>query len=474
MHKPLLTAFAATLTLTGCATSSIDIQVPQSEIANFATCVDKPSTSYKRPPPSAGPVRLFGDISTLDIQTEIDAAGGRFITNEELGAAANRSQSAFTGWAESFASAYGTTAPELTAAAAEADQIWDHPVQQHFMTAFNQLTTKGNGRAAQAGTLKSADFVDYLKRVRSVSVGDGWTAFTLKHAKEFRALKSSGADSKLTILAAQKVGVGAFISTYLKYYFRNGQFTQLTWEAGNPLDLIKKLGGLSSPSDQKTLQDILDELKRVDPNAADKINTILQKQLSGSIGKVGTTGLTTRGGDSLIMPAITIDANASNSKIVTVTKVDVNGILEDVVRVTFEGFFDALNQIPATTKSTGVTELPANVALADFAKISPVYPGHTVVMSNDGFGNVDSIGGQVHAMTASATASLIRGASFLALNNESLANVLTMMAATTARKATERVVWCYYAVIPPAAITGPQSALPVPRGTQTVTLTLKR
>jgi hypothetical protein len=68
---------------------------------------------------------------------------------------------------------------------------------------------------------------------------------------------------------------------------------------------------------------------------------------------------------------------------------------------------------------------------------------------------------------------LIRGANIAALNNEALANTLTMIAATTARKVTERVTWCYYAVVGPQ----PEGSLaPLnssPRDSRTVTFSLK-
>src|SRR5882672_11569118 len=131
--------------------------------------------------------------------------------------------------------------------------------------------------------------------------------------------------------------------------------------------------------------------------------------------------------------------------------------MEDVVRVTFEALFDSINRVPAFSKATAVYGFPKeyqDIALPDFSQIvstyretSPGVPGPTT--DPDSFGKVDADGAKAQALTASAVATLIRGANIAALNNEALANSLSMIAATTARKVTERVTWCYYAVIGP-------------------------
>jgi hypothetical protein len=106
-----------------------------------------------------------------------------------------------------------------------------------------------------------------------------------------------------------------------------------------------------------------------------------------------------------------------------------------------------------------------------YRESSPGVPGPT--MDSDSFGKVDADGAKAQALTASAMASVIRGANIAALNNESLANTLTMIAATTARKVMERVTWCYYAVVGPQPEGSLASLNSSPRDSRTVTFSLK-
>jgi hypothetical protein len=469
----------AYLGLTACASTNIELQVPQSELQDFLTCAANPASSYKRV--TAPTVAIFGTNGQAAL-TEATAGAQLFITNDQV-PAAKSVPAPDRRWAAALATSFHATAAELESVADQVDQLWDHPVHQHFLNAFNELATPTDKNATPAASLSTGALLQYMRLVRSVSAQDGWATFAAKYAAQYQAFSVVSADAlipeqraqlpKLRQLAAQKFIGGLYISTYLKWYFRNGEFTQLTWDLGNPLTDLEHLANLSSPSDQATINDILTKLKAVDPNASSKLDSIINKNLTGSIGKIGAAGLITRGGDSLAMPAITISANVTTTKakVITGTKVDANAVLEDVVRVTFEALFDSLNQIPAVSKATGVTELPKDVALADFAKVTSAYAGRTTVMTDASFAAVDADGAKVHAMTASAAATLIRGASIAALNNEAVANTLTTMAGTTARKVTERVVWCYYAVIDPKAL--PQVDDTGPRSSKTVAFPLK-
>jgi hypothetical protein len=143
-----------------------------------------------------------------------------------------------------------------------------------------------------------------------------------------------------------------------------------------------------------------------------------------------------------------------------------------VVRVTFEALFDSMNRIPAVSGATGV-KFPkeyASVALPDFTKVVSTYrKGPT--MNSEEFGEIDADGGKADALVSSAMANLIRGANIAALNNEALANTLTKIASTTARKVTERVTWCYYAVIGPPTTGGLENS--APRSSKSVVFSLK-
>jgi hypothetical protein len=486
---------AGYLGLSACSTL-VEIQVPQSEIKNFGSCVAKPWTSYSRTKPAAGfnPALVTPTQLTLPV---LDAANNQlFITNDQISTSTEAllTDVKFEDSAEAqtitSSGAFATTG-ELAAAASDADAIWDSHVHQLFLRAFNDLSNTSKAAPQTPSSLKSGDLLDYLRLVRSASLTDSWGAFAAKHhylldklnkAPPSNDPKTQGQMTLNASLEAQKFAVGTFVSAYLKAYFRNGQFVQLNWNLGNPLTDLEKLAGTTNDA---KITKLLSDLKTLDPTAEADLDGLISKQISGTIGKIGAAGLITRGGDSLAMPAVTLTADVTQPKIFQSTKVDANAVLEDLVRVTFEGVFDALNQIPATTNSTGTASNPAgsaapggvlsaDVALADFSKVYPVYnPTQATVMSTDSFALVDSDGAKAHSATSTAVATLIRGGSVAALNNEAVANALAAAAGTTARKMTERVTWCYYAVVPQTALSSAAAVASAgPKSTKTVAFKL--
>jgi hypothetical protein len=470
--KFALPLFILSAVLSAC-TSTIQIQVPQSAIPKFAECMKNPTSSYVNPKAEKGASNVFG-YSLPNVATLATGNDQLFVTNDLL--PANTSLlSSNNQWADKFRSTFNATSGELINTAGEVDALWNHPVHQAFLKAYNELS-KTASPPLQPQAVKANELLDYMKIVRSVTEKNGWRVFMVRSVVQLSELIDSSADKKVIQLAAQKIIGSIFASTYLEAYFRNGQFAQLTWNLGNPLQMLQMIANDSSPQDRQIIQKLLDAIKSVDPNAAANLDKIINTNLSGTIGKIATAGFVTRGGDSLAMPAISISLDLVKQPTpLSITKVDTNAILEDVVRVTFEALFDAMNYIPAVTSATGV-KLPDDYAafdLPDFSKIKSAYVAEKSPMSADSFGKVDAYGGKVHALTASAMASLIRGINVVALNNEAIANTLTSVAATTARKVTERVCWCYFAVIE-SSDQGPNAGIySHPLGDRTLTFDLK-
>jgi hypothetical protein len=456
--------------LTGCATT-VEIQVPHSEGQEFEACLVDPTTSYK-PSPAAGHL-LSGLVLGSDANQVLRAAGGSdrlFVTNDQVTSAPPLSTD--SAWASSLATQWHTSEAQLVRAGGEADQLWSHHVHQAFLSSYNQLSKPVNKGTTNPTDIKTGEVLTYLQLTRSVAEKSGWDAMAVHSAAQLITLLLNNGDPTQIRLVAQKMVAAIYVSTYLKAYFRNGEFVTLNWKLGNPLSDMEMLAGFGSPVEKARVDKILQELKTLDPNASDDLDKIITKTLSGTIGKIGSAGLVTRGGDSLAMPAITFTADISQSKPLTGTKVDANAVLEDVVRVTFEAIFDSMNRVPAVSGATGVMfpKEYASIALPDFTKVVSTYRNGPT-MDSDAFGKIDADGGKADALVSSAMASLIRGANIAALNNEALANTLTKIASTTARKVTERVTWCYYAVIGPQPASGSENA--VPRASKSVVFSLK-
>lgn len=472
---------SAALGLGACSTT-VELQVPYSDVSGFASCMKDPTTSYKVPNTHQQ------SIASLPIA---EANGNRFfVTNDELPKSALNIGS-HDEWAVSVGGSWNTTAAELVHGANDVEKLWNSPVHQAMLKSFNQLSDPTHEIVENPPTIKSSDVEEYIRLTRRVTEENGWSAYAAWSAAKFSELLSSekqtgdsegansmSADQSEEIeLAAQQFAAAVFISQYLRDYFRNGQFATLNWNLGNPVDDLEKLAKQSSAADSDKIQQIVDAINSADPNASKYLDQIIDKFATGTIGKVASAGLITRGGDSLEMPAITVNAGLTNPKPITFNKIDTNGVIEDVVRVTLEGLFDSVNRIPAVSNASAVASFPQEYAaleLPDFKKVvsATSTDSNAPPMSDDDFGNVDSYGSQAAALTASAMASLIRGANIAALNNEALANTLTMMAATAARKVTERVSWCYYIAIGPQSKGILASENSVPRSTRTVSFEL--
>jgi hypothetical protein len=442
-----------------------------------------PTTSYK--------ISTAHQQSMASLPIEKTRGDRLFVTNDELPKSALDIGS-HDDWATTAASSWNTTASDLIEAANDAENLWNSPVHQAILKSFNQLSDPTHATVESPPTIKSSDVEEYVRLTRRVTEENGWSAYAVLSTAKFNELSSTekqtgdsekanplGADQQAEAvqLAAQQFAAAIFISQYLRDYFRNGQFATLNWNLGNPVDDLEKLALQSSTSDSDKIQKIVDAINKADPEAGKYLDQVIGKFATGTIGKVASAGLITRAGDSLEMPAITVSADLTNPKPVTVNKIDTNGVLEDIVRVTLEGLFDSVNRIPAVSNASAVASFPQEymaLELPDFKKVvsAKSTDKNSPPMSDDEFGNVDSYGAQAASLTASAMASLIRGASVAALNNEALANTLTMVAATTARKVTERVSWCYYTAIGPLSKGTLASANSVPRGTRTVNFEL--
>jgi hypothetical protein len=481
MQKKLIVS--ATLftcaSITGCATT-VEIQVPHSEGDKFEACLIDPTVSYQ-PKPDVD-AKKSALVLGLDANTVLRTAGGSdrlFVTKDQV--KCPNGPSSDVSWAQAFVTPWHTSAAQLAKAESEAEELWCHNVHQAFLGSYNQLSMPLTNVVKNPAPIKSSEVLDYLQRTRSVAEKSGWDAMAAHAATQLNTLLNAPkADLVQTRLIAQKMIAAIYISTYLKAYFRNGEFVTLNWNLGNPLSDMEKLADKGSADEKKRIDKILDELRTIDPNASGDLDNIINKTLSGTVGKIASVGLVTRGGDSLAMPAITLTADftqfkpadPTQSKTLTGTKVDANAVLEEVVRVTFEALFDSMNRVPAVSSATGVnfSKDYTSIALPDFARVASTYrDGPT--MDSDEFGMVDADGGKADALVSSAMASLIRGANIAALNNEALANTLSKIASTAARKVTERVTWCYYAVIGPQS-TDEKEHL-APRASKTVVFKLK-
>lgn len=475
MRSLRLFATAAVLSTTIAASSGCSatakVKVPQSRLDSFIACMDDVHTSFVVPstPGIMAAPHVMSPLETtigIALPTLRDAAHGnaplhdtspgQFFITDDMVSPADRALPLLSEQSNRplLSASFHAPLQAMDAVADRAESLWSHRVHQTFLKTFNHLANSNSSATTLRLNLTMSDIREFVDLAGDVAERDAWHAFAhrtmLAYAESSRAVSAAQAADRPRLaasakLSAQKSMAAIFSGAYLKAYFRNGKFVQGAWKLENPLEHMKDLAKATSGADQRIIQDLL---KVLPPNAATDLQKIIDKLAKGTIGKVSEAGFVSRGGDALAVSPLmlTFDATAPQKKL-TVSNVDFDTVATEVVRVTLEAVFDSLNYVPAVSNATGVVGLAKDYkafTLADFGSITKP-DGKSPVMSADDFGEVERLGATAHSATASVTASLIRGISITALNNEAVAKMLSSLTGTIARKVTERVGWCYYA-----------------------------
>jgi hypothetical protein len=218
-----------------------------------------------------------------------------------------------------------------------------------------------------------------------------------------------------------------FISAYFAAYFRGGKFIQLKLDFDAAVDKL------------------VAELKKQFPKATDdQLKAMAQAMLGPksdfTFGSVGDNGFVTRAGASYKMPEVDVTITPTAKKLIEATKVDSVALVSDLMRVFIEATMDARFHLPATTDATAVI---AGNGLGVVPNDSDAAAKGNEYLSSDEFATVESWAGRVEAATNVGVGTVIRGAGWVALNNEHVAALVETMLAVGLRKVTENAAWCY-------------------------------
>ena len=228
-----------------------------------------------------------------------------------------------------------------------------------------------------------------------------------------------------------------YISEYLKAYFRDG-------------------GAISykvdfSEAREKAKQEIIDGIPGIGDNAdnvkliEDTLKDLFPEQEAGK----GEVGFVSRGGSSTYQfSGVNIDVAVGGDDLLEFegpkeSPIEIANIL---LRLVIEGSFDAVHRLPAVAESTAVVadegslDHPVNDTSKGKSASSPY-------LTEESFNEVERWGNTGDGVASSLTGKVIRGVSWLSLNNEALAGLIETYVGVAVRKVTEKTAYCAYSCL---------------------------
>ena len=267
------------------------------------------------------------------------------------------------------------------------DEFANHPVTSSIVELHDRLGTAGADPSPL--TFRASDVRQFVALAGALSQGGGWAI--------------AGEDAKDNDEGRARKVYAAFLEVYLKAYFRNGEFGSI------------KFG---------------------------------EKE---GFGKVGQGAFVSRVGRQLQFPPLEVTVDPTQHTAVSVAKIEYADVGADLVRVILEALFDAHDRFPAVENATGAdaSRFLAAEVKAGYPLLVHVPPekGEPGKVTAEQFTRAAEYANKVEGFAAASTGQLVRGGSFLSLNNEAVAKAIEALAGTTARKATEKAMYCWYACV---------------------------
>jgi hypothetical protein len=228
-----------------------------------------------------------------------------------------------------------------------------------------------------------------------------------------------------------------YLDEYMNAYFRSGEFFDFALDPRTPkADLVKELKarlGLNDAEAKALADKIIAELGNGDLGKDGKLH--LLTTLAG--------GFVTRGGKKIAFPDVDFTFTPFSENAFTVSKIDLVAVAADVIRVSIEAMGDSIAQLPGTKASTGCRS-PHHLL--------DCYDPANYTVTAEQFASVNKDAAAAESMVGGITGKLIRGISWASLNNEAIARTVETALGVAARKAAEKLSWCFYACTDPASL----------------------
>ncbi len=277
---------------------------------------------------------------------------------------------------------------------------------------------------------------EYVELIESATILGGWDSLAVETDA---AVRDSQAGDEPQPDLERDARLTAFIREYFRAYFRNGRFYKATINTRDlRAEVTNRLREDVPFLEPETANDLVEEIF-----AGLNFDSNDERVL---FGRIGADGFVSRGGEAHQFPAVEAKLSVGNSVDASVSDVDFVAVGSDLVRVLLHAVFDSHQGLPGVSEATGVGICLERGSGGDCLKPGLVSnnPDQTNVDATE-FELVENWAGKVEGTTSAGLGRVVRGASWLSLNNEALASLIETAVGVTLRKAAERFAWCWYA-----------------------------
>jgi len=291
--------------------------------------------------------------------------------------------------------------------------------------------------------LTATEMRDYSDAIQVASGNRSWKPFFFCSLARLQVVESRGrtaGEDQSGVLAREAQALDAvaiwslYLDEYMNAYFRSGQFFDFVVNPKTAkTDLARELRarlGLSDAEAKALAEKIVAELGTGELGKDGKYH--LLTKLAG--------GFVTRGGKKFAFPDVDFTFTPFSENAFTVSKIDMTAVGADVIRVSVEALGDSIAQLPGTKESTGCKSPHHLLDCYDPASYN---------VTTEHFASVNDDAAAAESMVGGVTGKLIRGVSWLSLNNEAIAKAIETALGVAARKAAEKLSWCFYACTDP-------------------------
>jgi hypothetical protein len=293
-------------------------------------------------------------------------------------------------------------------------------------------------------TISKNEVSQYCKYIQEATNFNGWKS--LRYYLQGQLLDEKSLSDKSLDDWAKNIAIKSTLEqltiteAYLAAYFNNGEFVSLDIDVNNveasAIKAIKEKFKVSDEVAKELSVKLLTAIIGAAPGEDNKYH-ILTKKIDG--------GFVTRGGTKYSFPGVSINIDPLSDSILEVAEIDFTQVGSDVVRVFLEALGDQLGQLPADQTSTACKAIK-NKQFEQYENFK-CYVESEQVVDADQFTKVNEHANKAESLAATATGQVLRGVSWLSLNNEALAKIIETAVGVVARKATEKVAWCVYACL---------------------------